>query len=591
MRHPEITPRNGHTLIVGIIARISGCANQKEVSLDDQVDHAKELINELYTGEVEYKIISTKGKGERLDRPELKEVETMLRSRTLDILIAEDLGRLVRGVEASWLCGIAVDHQTRVIVPNDCIDTSEQSWEEDVISACRDHVGHNAHTSKRIKYKSMNRFKKYGGATPLEIYGYVKEPNAKTYDDWRKVPEAEIIFREWFRRLELNPNCSALADWLNEQKVPTGKYCRQNFWDRHMVRRITANPLLKGMPARGITQTVKHHETGRRVSVRSDEEPNYRDCPHLCFIDPDLWERVNSLIVAANQRYRRKTVNGIDPRKNIPRKRTKFPGQHATWFYCGRQFLWGGNGTTGNLMCCGSRLYQCWNSVSINGAMVCRKVVAVIMEELTKLDRFEDQFRELVEQARAQGDLDQSRERAELQKSDSQTARQRENLIAAVAECGSIPMLKDKIKSLDEIERATSRRRHELDRERGQPLELPSSPAELRQLIEEKFLSLAIDSPECGDVLRLLVPEFSVYLVRLCDGGHPLPRARMTLKLGALFPDVTSSSPLTDVLTSERTIDLFEPTQREKFREAAVRMEAEGLPAADQASESAAFEA
>jgi hypothetical protein len=35
----ELVPRNGHTLVVGILGRISGCANQKELSLDDQVDH------------------------------------------------------------------------------------------------------------------------------------------------------------------------------------------------------------------------------------------------------------------------------------------------------------------------------------------------------------------------------------------------------------------------------------------------------------------------------------------------------------------------------------------------------------------------
>jgi len=32
----ELVPRNGHTLVVGVVARISGCANQKEVSLQDQ---------------------------------------------------------------------------------------------------------------------------------------------------------------------------------------------------------------------------------------------------------------------------------------------------------------------------------------------------------------------------------------------------------------------------------------------------------------------------------------------------------------------------------------------------------------------------
>ena len=70
-RKKELKPRNGHTLVVGIVARISGCARQKDVSLEDQVDHAKEVVKELYDGEVEYRPIATRGKGERLDRPEL----------------------------------------------------------------------------------------------------------------------------------------------------------------------------------------------------------------------------------------------------------------------------------------------------------------------------------------------------------------------------------------------------------------------------------------------------------------------------------------------------------------------------------------
>jgi site-specific DNA recombinase len=226
-----LLPRNGHTLVVGIVARISGCQNQKELSLDDQVDHGKETVKELYEGPVDYRVVATKGKGERLDRPELTELEAMLRRRELDLLVCEDIGRMVRGTVAAWLCGIAVDHGTRVIAPNDCIDTDDSSWEEDVISACRDHVGHNAHTSKRIKQKSMNRFVKFGGAPALPIYGYIKPPGAKTYDDWQMDDTAAPIFEEWFRRLLENPNCSALADWLNKQGVPTGKYCRLKKWD------------------------------------------------------------------------------------------------------------------------------------------------------------------------------------------------------------------------------------------------------------------------------------------------------------------------------------------------------------------------
>ncbi len=123
-----VVPRNGRTFVVGIVARISGCQNQKELSLEDQLDHAKQVVADEYAGPFKYRIISTKGKGERLDRPEVAEIEATLRTRELDVLVAEDLGRMVRGTEAVRLCGIAVDQGTRVLAPNDCIDTAESTW-------------------------------------------------------------------------------------------------------------------------------------------------------------------------------------------------------------------------------------------------------------------------------------------------------------------------------------------------------------------------------------------------------------------------------------------------------------------------------
>lgn len=123
----SFTPRNGTVLHAGIIARISGCSGQKEVSLEDQVDHGRDVVREHYGDcPTEYHTIATKGKGERLDRAELAELEALLRKRILDVLIAEDLGRIVRGHEAVRLCGIARDHQTRVIAPNDFVDTGNR---------------------------------------------------------------------------------------------------------------------------------------------------------------------------------------------------------------------------------------------------------------------------------------------------------------------------------------------------------------------------------------------------------------------------------------------------------------------------------
>jgi hypothetical protein len=576
-RDRPLLPRNGHTLVVGIIARISGCQNQKELSLEDQVDHAKQVITDLSPGPVDYRIISTKGKGERLDRPELAEVEELLRSRELDILVAEDIGRLVRGTEAARLCGIAVDHGTRVLAPNDCIDTAEDTWEEDVIAACRDHVGHNAHTSKRLKHKLMNRFLKFGGATRVEIFGYLKPPGARTYDDWQKDPGATPIYQEWFRRLGESGNCSAVADWLNQLGVAPGKYCRRPNWNGAMVRRLTRNPLLKGRPGRGFRYTVKHHETGRRVSVKNPQGPQFRDYPALAHVDPTLWDEVNALLDNKNSRYRRRPVGGEDPLARVPRKRTRFPGQHACCWYCGRHCVWGGNGQTENLMCCGAREWVCWNSVGFRGARVACKLVEAVTAELYTLDGFDDQFRDLVRQAGREGGSDRSRRWDHLERGEAALAVQKEHLLEAIAAYGPKPMLAQKLSELEVTQGQLARERRALEGLRRRALKLPESVAQLRQLLAEGFQKLALDSPEFGDFMRPLVPRCHVYLVRLCDGGHLLPRARVELALAGVVPDAQHAPGLGQLLKRELTLDLFEAPQRERIREEAVRLAAQGL--------------
>ena len=56
-----VRPRNGHTLVVGVVARISGCTNQKELSLEDQEDHARQVVAEKYGGPADYRVVATTG--------------------------------------------------------------------------------------------------------------------------------------------------------------------------------------------------------------------------------------------------------------------------------------------------------------------------------------------------------------------------------------------------------------------------------------------------------------------------------------------------------------------------------------------------
>ncbi len=122
-------PRDGKVFRGLIVARISGSQNQKKQSNEDQIQHCKEEVPSYFKGtNVERKIIKSAAKGELLEREEIIEVEKELRTQKHDLMIVEDLGRLLRDVLAKHIFGIAKDHGTRAISINDCVDTADETW-------------------------------------------------------------------------------------------------------------------------------------------------------------------------------------------------------------------------------------------------------------------------------------------------------------------------------------------------------------------------------------------------------------------------------------------------------------------------------
>ncbi|MEI7686386.1 MAG: recombinase family protein [Planctomycetota bacterium] len=577
-KNPPKPPRNGHTPVVGIVCRISGCANQKEVSLEDQTDHGKEVAVDVYPSvQIDFRTIATKGKGERLDRDELNELEELIRGRVLDLLVAEDLGRIVRGPVAAWLLGLAVDHGTRVISPNDGIDTDDPDWETDALDACKEHLQHNAHVSKRLKHKLMNRFVKGGGAPARETFGYIVPEDAKTYDDWAKNPEAEAVLRHAYDMLRERLNCTAAADWLNSQRVAVGPYCRRTTWTGAMVRRLFKNPLLKGKPGRGFKHTVKHHETGRRVSVPNPKGPKFYDCPHLAFFSAEELDLLNAKLDEKNADFRRADAPELDPLLRVPRKRTRFPGQHARCLYCGREFVWGGNGVTENLMCSGARERRCWNSIGFCGELAAHNIVDTIVGLFKQLNGFEIQFANMVTHARENdvGGLSERWDR--LVREEAKLKAEAANLASGIQQYGPRQFLTDKMSEIEDQERRLKIERGELTRIKDSQSAIPGQLNDIWQPLQQAFAVLTAKSPEFGDLMRRIVPEFHVYLVRLCDGGHPLPRARVRLNLAGSIDGLAAHPEIVDWLSRTVTIDLFKPPQRERIRLAAVALASANL--------------
>ncbi len=571
-RSDQITPRNGHSLEVLVIARISGSARQKELSLEDQEDHCRAVAAEKYTGKINYKAIATKGKGESLERKELKEIEKLLRTRKYDLMIAEDIGRIMRSAQAVRLCGIAVDHGVRVIAPNDCIDTADETWEEDVISACRDHVGHNAHTSKRLKHKLMTRLMRDGGAAAREIVGYIVGAAVTNYNDWKKDATATPVFNEWFLRLKKYPNCSALADWLNEQGFPTGPYADNEKWDGRMVRRVTANTVLKGMPQRGKKHTVKHHETGRRISVTNPAGPNYYECPHLIHVPAELWDEVNELLETSNAGLGRKPVEGRDGRAGVPKSTTVWPAQHVICGVCGRLMYRGGNGQRDQMSCSGARDYKCWNSASFDGVAAGPKLIRSFLEVVETLPDFDARF--LAEFRKSADGVKSSRSERLLAIEARLAAKTGElkNVGAAIAKMGLKPLLEEQYDEAEAAQKGLLRERAAILGEADDVPQLPEM-AELKRLAREAT-ALGFDEPEFCLAMHDLIPRITALPYRLRDGGKIVFRAVMEIDLAPLAGE--GECHLDRQLVRTATVDLFDRPQRAAHMDAIAAMRESG---------------
>ncbi|WP_417379054.1 recombinase family protein [Gimesia sp.] len=576
----ELVPRNGHTLIVGIVARISGCQNQKELSLEDQVDHGKEIAREYYDGEIDFRIIATTGKGERLDRPELAEVEARLTANEFDLLTFEDVGRLVRGVTACFIFATAVDQSTRVISPNDDIDTNHPDWEAKVMDACKEHMKHNEHTSRRIKQKKMNRFKKYGAATPCPIAGYIKPDGAETFSDWSKDEEAIEYLKEGLQILRRTLNGEAVAEYFNEVGFSPGPYCKNEKWDGKMTLRYYRNSILKGLPARGTMHTTKKHKTGRRSSTLNPKGPTYREEPHLAFFSPDEIDPVLEALEKKNAHYKRKKkTNGVDSRYQVPKKRTRAFGQHATCYYCGHHYVWGANGITDSLMCSNSRSWHCWNSIGFNGPEAAQKLLGVILESLSSLEGIDAQYQEILQQAQSGGPEKLRTRENKLNRAEEEIEREGEKIKKLVREVENFnaDILYELSSELTERKKKLSLDRVAFELAKNRQLNLPKSTLELKEILLHHLEAIDIHSHEFGDLIRELVPEIYVYQVRLIDGGHLLPRAKIRLNLAGSIPDAAASPELQQLLTRELTLDLFEPPQRELIRPEAIRLATVGM--------------
>ena len=576
--NPPLVAKDGLKLRVLAVCRIS-TINQDEKSLDDQEASYRKWLDANTDLPYELIVISSQGSGECIDRDSYTQAIDLVESGQFDLVISEDLGRICRRVHAHIFCETCEDAETRLIALNDNVDTGCEGWQLNSFFAAIKHESYNRDTSKRIRRTLRNRFSQ-GGVFQCEIYGYVKPRGAKGEEDVHKDPLAEPVYEQWFQMLEQEASYEEVADWLNEQAVPTGPYCRSDRWTGKMVKRVTFNPILKGVRQRNVKMSRRVNKTGRRRSMDAPPEDLLeRECAHLAFVEPARYDRLIRSLIKKNELYRRGGSSGVDSRRNVPKKRTRWPGQSIQCGVCGRLYVYGGHGRTDHLMCSGAREHKCWNGITFDGHIACRRLSEAMFDQLATLPEFDVTFLAELQAALSQLDGDRVQRRRGVESAIQRLERESSNLVQALREMKGSPLILVELQEMEGKMAELKAELSELNRSEKPKHVLPSVK-EIRRVARETFTGLALDSQEFARHMRQIATPIFVYPYRLCDGGHVVLRAEVTF---SAMPFVNQQLPpipdLAEQLTRVVVVDLFEPPQREAVREDLVRlMQANGKP-------------
>lgn len=570
--NPPLVPKNGLVALIILVCRVSDPDDPHKViaeknrkqdmrSLDDQEQFAREWIQSNIDCPFEMTVIAGSGSGELLDRKEVHQLEDLVAEGIYDLVLTEDLGRIMRRHQSFGFCEASGDNGTRVIAINDYVDTFQEGWEERAIFASMHHERSNKDTSRRIKRSLRHRFT-LGEAEQLPIFGQIRPADAKSDLDWRKDPAAEPIYRKWFQMLDDGASFAQVADWMNANGVPTGPYCRQKKWDDQMVARTTYNPILKGLRRHNVTVT-RRNSRGKYLSEKAPpEQVLTREVPHLAFLETDYYDRIVAKLHERNACYSRKTrVNGHDVRKGVPRKRTRFPGQLVSCGVCDRSCNYEGSSTGDVLMCRGASNYQCWNSVGLNGSLTTRKVLEAILAEVEQLPDFDPQLLESVQQEAVSLDASREHRMQQLRAEERQRSQERDNLVAFIRNGRFSAAIDDELKRVEESLLRISSALRQLERQPRHTVEIPSM-AELKALAREALVDIDRGDPEFQAVMRRMIPRLVVFPYKLCDGGHIVPRVRFRWNAAGLLSDPRQCELLAKLTEKLITVDVFTPPAR-----------------------------
>jgi hypothetical protein len=322
---------------------------------------------------------------------------------------------------------------------------------------------------------------------------------------------------------------------------------------------------------------TKRVSSGKYPSIKAaPHELMQRTVPHLAFFEDAYYDRVVAKLKARNKWCRRTADPSADPCLNRPKKATRFPGRVTFCGVCGRVFVWGGHGQRDHLMCNGARGHRCWNGATFDGPDAARRIAAVVMAEVERLEEFDAAFLLLVKEEASRLDVERQRKIVDLRRQLIETDHAVANVVAFIRGGKAPPSLAEELSRLEQ-------RRIVLGAELVAAEKAPCHDVIIPAIDELKRLAgECLSGPGLNDVnlvrhLRKLVPKVVAFPYQLCDGGRVVLRGKLKIRFTELLVDKRARDVLRRPLERAVIVDLFDSPERAAFRERVVARRRAGL--------------
>lgn len=558
MLNTPFTPKNPNgtlrVILLGRLSRPKETVEQTQATIEASYRYAREFIERVHDGPVEYRELGEQISGLVGDRRTISEARQLMETGEWDVVLTEDLSRIYRNPQMQYaFVHECVDLQVRLICIADGLDTADENWEVMLGAASLRHCLHIPDTRRRIKRSAKHSFHK-GGMVQRVRFGYRKF-NAEQAASGEfgpvgvrmaRLAEWQELFDEIRQALLAGRSPSAIADELNRRKVPVGPSATRGFWHFALLKNLLRDPILHGLRAfRRVIYVPLLKDGGYRREVNPTPETEY--VPELAFMTKEQQEEMLQAVGWSIKWH----STEVDASKAIRcRSRALWPQLAAKCAICGSHMV-----VMGTFVKCAKAIKaggaSCWNHVQAPLACIRERTVTWLSGELR---RHPEAFGALLDAALeviARHDADRGDEAKRLGREEEQLRKQLANLGDAIkngAENSStlINMLTSTEAQLQEVQQRRAAKASDSP-------ELPGTRAQLKANFEPVLRSLVETSVEFAEVLREFFPRFDIQPVQALDTGQVRPRAILHFGANATAGNEMDNPPRVV------TFDLFEP--------------------------------